>query len=139
MTDSETKPTLRTMTIETPAMYADHHVVEVRRVLFNIPGVEDVYASSAFKVVEVSYDPVKVSETAIANCMKQAGYLDDLQVPVELESAEGRESGRKPFFRHTAMYEQTRQAVSFGQIVIFSGHPLWPCPGMGVIGKKMEE
>ena len=35
--------------IDLPAMYGDHHVVEVRRILMDIPGVEDVYASSGFR------------------------------------------------------------------------------------------
>ncbi len=138
MMGTTTKPTLQTVTIEMPAMYADHHVVEVRRILFNLPGVEDVYASSAFKIVEVSYDPAKISEEQITICLKEAGYLGELLVPVELESTPAGDNGKKPFFRHTAVYEQTRQAMSFGQVVIFSGRPLWPCPGMGVI-RKMEE
>lgn len=139
MMDSSIQSTLQTITIETPAMYADHHVVEVRRILFNIPGVEEVYASSAFKVVEVSFDPTKASEASIINSLQEAGYLGELLVPVETDSATAGENGKKPFFRQTAMYEQTRQAMSFSQIVIYAGRPLWPCPGMGVIERKMEE
>jgi copper chaperone CopZ len=118
-------------------MYADHHVIEVRRILYEIPGVEDVYASSSFKVVEVSYDPEKTNPEALRARLAEAGYLGDLFVPVELGAV--REEGEKPFFRHTAVYEQTRQAVSFGQVVNNQGRPLWPCPGMGVINRKMEE
>jgi len=29
--------------------------------------------------------------------------------------------------------------VSFAQNVSFLGKPLWPCPGMGVISKPMED
>jgi copper chaperone CopZ len=139
MTDSANKPILQTITIETPAMYADHHVVEVRRILSEISGVEDIYASSAFKVVEVSFDPAKTSEASITDCLQKSGYLGELQIPVEMETSAKADGDRKPFFRRTAMYEQTRQAVSFSQVVIYSGRPLWQCPGMGVIGKKMEE
>ena len=31
------------------ALYADHHVIEVRRILLEVPGVDTVDASSAFR------------------------------------------------------------------------------------------
>ena len=39
--------------IHVPAMYGDHHVLEVRRILLELPGVLDVYASSCFQTVQV--------------------------------------------------------------------------------------
>jgi copper chaperone CopZ len=148
MTVLSNESSLQVAMIDAPAMYADHHVVEVRRLLLGLPGVTQVYASSCFKIVEVSYDPSRISEEAITACLNEAGYLGDLPVPEETGSAAAREKGEKAFFRHTEMYEHARQAVSFGQEVIHSGRPLWPCPGMGVIKnnlitpgviKKMEE
>jgi copper chaperone CopZ len=136
MISSSTDSSLILATIEAPAMYADHHVTEVRRRLLSLPGVEDVYASSAFKIVEVRYDPQKTTEADLINCLQEAGYLGDLMVPSE--PATRLENGEKPFFRHTTVYEQTRQSVSFGQVVSYTGRPLWQCPGLGVI-KKMEE
>ena len=56
-----------TLTLEVKTMYGDHHVVEVRRILLGLPGVEDVYASSSFRVVEVTYDPGKVNAGADRN------------------------------------------------------------------------
>ncbi len=47
-------------TLDLPTMYGDHHVLEVRRILLEIPGIQDVYASSAFRAVEVTYDPAEV-------------------------------------------------------------------------------
>ncbi len=124
-------------------MYADHHVLEVRRILFELPGVMDVYASSCFKIVEVSYDPGKVDEESIQESLAKAGYLGDLPVPEETGSVATRDRGQKTFFRQAAVIEQAPQAVSFGQVVITTGRPLWPCPGMGPIArdviKKMEE
>ena len=35
---------MEVLTLELPAMYGDHHVVEVRRILLEIPGVDNVYA-----------------------------------------------------------------------------------------------
>lgn len=127
-------------TLDLPTMYGDHHVLEVRRILLEIPGIEDVYASSAFRAVEVTYDPAKVTpETFIAK-LDQHGYSGDLEVPVELSSAAVRgNGGKKPFFRHTASYETTRTMVSFAQRVNYEGRPLWPCPGMGPLQRNTPE
>ena len=129
---------MKTKTFETPALYADHHVTEVRRILMEIPGVEEVYASSAFQIVEVTYDESKINDLEIAIKLDQAGYLGEWTVPVEtgattLQAAEG----QKPFFRHTTTYETTKQTVSFAQKVNYRGRPLWYCPGMGPI--QMDE
>ncbi len=129
---------MKTVTIELPTMYGDHHVIEVRRILMAIPGIEDVYASSSFGIVEVSYNPEKVNDLEIAMKLDEAGYLGEWSIPMETGIAAQQGSGRKPYFRHTAVYETTRQVVSFTQAVSAPGKPLWPCPGMGVI-KPMEE
>jgi excisionase family DNA binding protein len=118
---------------DVPSMYGDHHVVEVRRLLLEMPGVETVYASSAFGAVEVDFDPVKVSADQIKVKLDQSGYLEELSVPVETSEAVPQNSTKKPFMRHTTAYEQGQRAVSFAQTVRYSGRPLWPCPGMGVI------
>jgi copper chaperone CopZ len=60
-----------------PKMWADHHVLKVREALTALDGVEDVYASSAWKQVLVSFDPGKLSEAAIAEALAQAGYGED--------------------------------------------------------------
>ena len=61
---------METITIDVPRMYGDHHVAEVRRIFLAMPGVEDVYASSAFHVARVRIDPAKVSES---NLRAQSG------------------------------------------------------------------
>ena len=70
-------------TYDLPTMYADHHVVEVRRILLEIPGVNDVYASSAFQAVEVTYDPEAVKESDIVGTLEEAGYLGDWELIAE--------------------------------------------------------
>ena len=127
-----------TLTLDAPAMYGDHHVTEVRRVLMEMPGVEDVYASSSFQVVEVAYDPKKVKADAIKAALDEAGYLQELTVPLET-GAPATEDGQEAYFRHTAAYQQTKEMVGFAQTVSYSGRPLWPCPGMGVIPTMSEE
>jgi copper chaperone CopZ len=124
---------------ELPAMYADHHVVEVRRILLEMPGVKDVYASSAFQVAKVTYDPEVVSESAIAEKLEEAGYLGDFAVITEAGKPATSVNGDNIYFRHTEVYEQTKDTIGFAQNVSYVGRPLWPCPGMGVINTMEEE
>jgi len=129
---------MKKITLEVPAMYADHHVIEVRRLMMEIPGVEDVYASSAFHAVEITCDPEKVDEQLITQVLSEAGYLEELAPPSEIPIA-ANQDGSQTFFRHTAVFESARQIVSFAQNVPYSGRPLWNCPGFGVIKSRMEE
>lgn len=57
-----------------PNLYADHHVMKVRQVLFGLNGVQDVYASSAFKEVAVKFEPDKTTREQIIAALAQAGY-----------------------------------------------------------------
>lgn len=119
------------ITIDLPAMYGDHHVLEVRRILQAIDGVEDIHASSGFRAAEVNFDPEKTSEAEITSKLDEAGYIGELPIPVELDTAAyhgGNDKGT--FFRHTAAFSQTKNVVNFGQTVAYEGRPLWPCPGM---------
>jgi copper chaperone CopZ len=126
-------------TFEVPALYGDHHVQEVRRILAEIPGVSSVYASSSFQIVEVQYDESMVNDLEIAMKLDEAGYLGEWSAPIEVGAIRKEGSNEKPSFRHTAVYENTKKVVSFAQKVGFESRPLWPCPGMGVIRKDMEE
>ena len=131
---------MKTVTIETPALYGDHHVVEVRRILLELPGVSDVYASSAFHLVEVAYDPDKISAEAIQGKLDEFGYLNPMTMATESgQSAHLVVDKADLFFRHTQVFETTLDVVSFAQRVNYNGKPLWYCPGMGVVNNKMEE
>lgn len=59
---------------EVPSLYADHHVVTVRKALADLEGVEEIEVSAAFQEVRVSYDPKKSSPAAIEERLKEAGY-----------------------------------------------------------------
>ena len=128
---------METKTFEVPALYADHHVTEVRKILLELEGVKDVYASSAFQIVEVTYDETKINDLEIAIKLDEAGYLGEWTIPIELGTAAQQGDGQKPFFRHSTSYETTKQTVSFGQTVSYQGRPLWHCPGIGAV--KMDE
>lgn len=128
---------METKTFEAPALYGDHHVAEVRRILLELTGVNEVYASSAFQVIEVKFDPKKIQAAQITACLEKAGYLGEMPMLTETGIAVERKDGDKSF-RHTAVYETVKGTVSFAQRVNYSGRPLWPCPGMGAV-KVMDE
>lgn len=130
---------MKTATYDLPNLYGDHHVLEVRRILLAIPGVEDVYASSAFHMVEVTYDPKITNDLEFSLKLDQAGYLQEWSVPIEASASTYLEDRSSSFFRHTEIFETTRQVMSFAQKVNYSGRPLWNCPGMGVIKNTMED
>jgi copper chaperone CopZ len=128
---------METKAFEAPALYGDHHVSEVQRILKELPGVEDVYASSAFQTIEVTFDESKVSAGKIVACLEEAGYLGEVPMLTETGiAAYGKENGNSNF-RHTAVYNTIKQTVSFAQHVEYQGRVLWPCPGMGAV--KMDE
>ncbi len=128
---------METKAFEAPALYGDHHVSEVQSILKELPGIEDVYASSAFQAIEVTFDEKKITADKIAACLEEAGYLGNVPMLTETgEAAYGRENGNSNF-RHTAVYETLKQTVSFAQSVEHQGRPLWPCPGMGAV--EMDE
>jgi len=118
-----------TVSFPLPMLYADHHVQEVRRLLLALPGVQSVYASSSFHIVEVQFEESELNKDEIQATLAQAGYMDELPVVVESSRAPVSEGG-KPFFRHTAVFPQTDRIISFGQDVPDVERPLWPCPGI---------
>ncbi len=129
---------MQTVTYETPVVYGDHHVIEVRRILSELPGVKEVYVSSAFHVIQVAYDPKKINDKEIAKKLEAAGYLGEIPMLVETGIAVEK-VGNDAFFRHTASYETIKTTVSFAQRVDHDTvRPLWPCPGMVPV-KKTEE
>jgi len=125
-------------TFDTPALFGDHHVTEVRRILLSSPGVKEVYASSAFQVVQVEFDEKKINHDDLMRKLEEAGYLGALAVLSETGVAPEQRLASDSAFRHTATYETVKKTVSFQQKVPYSGRPLWNCPGMGVI-KTMDE
>jgi copper chaperone CopZ len=121
------------LVLSLPAMYGDHHVIEVRRILLGLQGVSNVFASSAFRSAEVTFDPAVVSIAQIHTALDVAGYLGELPSQAEVAIAVSDIDGGATSMRHTLVYEQTKQYVSFTQNIVAQGRPLWPCPGMGPV------
>lgn len=128
---------METKTFETPALYADHHVTDARRILLELTGVSEVYASSAFQTIEVTFDPKKIKAEQIEARLREAGYLDEIPMLMEAGIAVERKEG-DGVFRHSAVYETVKNTVAFAQRVSYQGRPLWPCPGLGLV-KTTEE
>jgi len=62
------------VTLSTPSLFADHHVLRVRQALLDLPGVQDVIASSMYRDVTVDYDPSVVDVKKIEKTIEDAGY-----------------------------------------------------------------
>jgi copper chaperone CopZ len=129
---------MKTLTLAAPSMYADHQVIEARRILLELPGVAQVYASSAFHAIEVNFDDKKTNDEAIREALEPSGYLNELPVPAEPGIAMTEASGER-FMRHTANYPQTQQAISFSQEVGLASSAEWACPGFGPLTIDGEE
>lgn len=123
---------MQTSLFNAPALYGDHHVSDVRKQLLALPGVQDVYASSAFCVVEVTYDEALVSEDILSRELEQLGYLSEIPMMAEtgIPAQRSQEDG---FFRQTATYGHLKKVVSFQQRVQHNGDVVWNCPGLGVM------
>ncbi len=65
---------MESATFIVPKLYADHHVQAVRAALLSLPGVREVYASSALKRVVVTYNPDVISADSLAPALRLAGY-----------------------------------------------------------------
>ncbi|MCA9945138.1 MAG: heavy-metal-associated domain-containing protein [Ardenticatenaceae bacterium] len=120
---------MKTVSFTLPMMYGDHHVLAVRQLLNALPGISQIYASSSFQIVEVEYDEQQVSEGELQDSLAEAGYLEEIMIPAEV-GTNAADQDIKPFFRHTAVFNQTRSTISFGQTVPEVERPLWPCPGI---------
>ena len=127
------------LTLDLPAMYGDHHVVEVRRILLDLDGVEEVYASSGFRSVEITYNSKKIKKEEVTAKLDEAGYIGELLIPEETGIPVNEGTGSiDTYYRHTEAYVQTGKVVSFEQQVVRENRALWPCPGMAPI-KSMDE
>lgn len=59
---------------DVPKMYADHHVEAVHKTLSELPGIEQLIASSALKRVVVHYDAARLNPSTIEEMLRAAGY-----------------------------------------------------------------
>lgn len=111
------------LTIELPSMYADHHVVAVRAALTALPSVGSIYASAAWRKVELDYDASRIDADTIRRALQACGYATDA-------------SGMPPVSPRTRL--STEYAVGPGGVEQFVervstwGEPMGACPGFEV-------
>ena len=131
---------MKKTTFETPMLFGDHHVVEIRNLILDVKGVNDVYASSNFRVVEVDYDESQVTQEQLQAVIEESGYAYQLVLPVEIGVSNEEDENPKPFFRTTAERVTAKASMGFSQDVKHQSGPLaWPSPGMGTIKISSEK
>ena len=70
------------LVLSAPGMWADHHVLAVRALLTEAPGVGAVTASALDTSVRVTYEQSQTDPAKIAALLTDAGYAID-ETPVE--------------------------------------------------------
>ena len=114
------------VTLSVPGMYGDHHVLAVRDLLGKLPGVENIYATSAFKQVVVTFDPAKSKPADFEKVLKAEGYMESEARPDITDSIKAQRHGGSQFVVASGMAEMVRfeaPPVNWG-----AGGPR-PCPG----------
>jgi copper chaperone CopZ len=77
--------------LDVPTLWADHHVLKVRDALLGLRGVEDVYASSAWKQVLVNYNGEQTAPADIEKALAEAGYpVGEGEVPMLAQPTDNR-------------------------------------------------
>jgi copper chaperone CopZ len=89
-----------------PNMWADHHVLDVHKVLDEL-GVAQCEASAAHKAVRLSYDPETVRRETILQALAQAGYTPT-EVTEFPQPLANKEQG-SPWFVHGLRVTQTNR------------------------------
>ena len=115
------------LALSIPTLYGDHHTTAVKQILEGLKGIKDIYVSSAFNQVTVSFDEKKVSPEQIETLLTEQGYSPEAPATAYAVSA------GKRINRHTAAITGVGDTLSFTQTAIpFEGRPLWPCPGFTI-------
>ena len=68
--------------ISVPAMFGDHHVVQVRQIVAALPGVQSVLASASRHKISVTFNRAQLTLATIAAALAQAGFAPDV-IPAE--------------------------------------------------------
>jgi copper chaperone CopZ len=74
---------MKKVVLDIPTLWADHHVLKVRDALVNLEGVEEVFASSGWKQVLVTYNGTRTSQATMEKVLAEAGYpVGEGEMPV---------------------------------------------------------
>ena len=114
------------LTLPVPGLYADHHTTAVREILAALPGIDDMYVSSAWRQISVQYDPKKITPEDIEAKLTSLGYMQDESEYAPCECA------TDPSTRYTAIHAGVGDTLSFADPPLASTRALWPCPGIEI-------
>ena len=120
---------MENLELELPAMYGDHHVLAVRALALGLEGVQDIWASAAYRWVEIDYDPDKTDAEKITAALREAGYTQPL-ANVVIPSRDA--------MRHTSTYVGVDDSLAFLQPAPAASRPM-PCPGFQIDMRKLLE
>ncbi len=95
------------LTLNLPAMYADHHVLRVRDTLASLNGVTEAVASAARREVSMDYDEAVISPLGIIEKLVAAGYPPDRNLP--LPALPKSTDDRSPWY--TLIHRSTRTEI----------------------------
>ncbi len=114
------------VTLNVPGMYGDHHVLAVRDILGQLPGVENIFATSAFKQVVVTFDPAKAKPADFESALSAQGYMEETPWPEVTDAIKAQKHGGSQFVVASGIAESVRfeaPPINWG-----AGGPR-PCPG----------
>jgi hypothetical protein len=60
--------------ISLPAMFGDHHVVQVRQIVAALPGVKDIRASASRHAISVTFNRAQLTIEAICAALAKGGF-----------------------------------------------------------------
>jgi len=101
-------------------------VLAVRDLLGKLSGVENIYATSAFKQVVVTFDPAKAKSADFEKALKAEGYMESEARPEITDAIKAQRHGGSQFVVASGIAETVRfeaPPVNWG-----AGGPR-PCPG----------
>lgn len=125
------------LTLPIPTLYGDHHTTAVRGILSAMPGISDLYVSSAQRLVSLRYDPEKISPDAIEKALAQHGYEVGGPEPAFVPSLA---SEFEKSARYSSLVTGSGDALAFAEHTqVRDGRPLWPCPGFDVRSPRPVE
>jgi hypothetical protein len=87
-TKDKEKHAMEQLILDVPTLYADHHVLKVREALVELEGIEELYVSSSWKQLMLSYDPKKIKPEKIEKTLTELGYPPgEGETPILVESS----------------------------------------------------
>lgn len=118
---------MKKLVLPIPMLYGDHHATAVQGILSALPGLTDLYVSSAQRLVSLSYDPEKIGPETIEKALAEHGYEVGGAEPTYVASLA---SEAEKSARHSSLIGGTGDALAFTEYTqVRDGRPLWPCPG----------